>query len=155
MMDNIRDDIIYANVLYPNDVKEVYQKAKDNFLKGYSATSSDGRHFKWNYRLSKAETINDDIVYLNEDVKAAVTSTTIDTNKENSVDKKLSDNVSLVKDKITALKNQVTALSSTVANLTSESKTKDEKIKSLQDENKDLKEKIKSLESDIAEIVNL
>lgn len=155
MMDNIRDDIIYANVLYPNDVKEVYQKAKDNFLKGYSATSSDGRHFKWNYRLSKAETINDEIVYLNEDVKAAVISTAIDTSKEHLEDKKLSGNVSLVKDKITSLKNQITALSSTVAKLTSDSTIKDEKIKSLQDENKDLKEKIKSLESDITEIVNL
>lgn len=151
----IKNDIIYANVLYPNDVKEVYQKAKDNFLKGYSASSSDGRHFKWNFRLSKAEVVSDEVVYFDESKKEEKVVDAIITTTIQEKPKALSDNVSLVKNKINSYKTQIEALSSTVAGLTSEVAKKDDEIKSLKLANDELKSKIKSLESDIQEIANL
>lgn len=148
----IRDGILYASVSYPKDIKEVHTQAIKDGLKGYSVHTEDGRFFKWNDALSKAEIINQQVYYFNENNTKAEA---ITSNKESS-------NVKAVRDKINSLKNENVALSTTVATLTSDKQRlekqvadKDTIITQLKNQVAVLEADKTRLQSEIDEIVNL
>lgn len=154
----IENGIIYSEVTYPKDVKEIYQQAKAQSLRGYSAKSVDGRFFKWNPALNKAEVTGADVIYF-DGTKNNVILAVEEKKKEEAPVVKDSQRVANFRDKIQNYKNQVEALSASLASsntkvveLEKQLADRDAEIEQLKAENKELNAEFEALQNDLEEL---
>lgn len=155
----VLNNVVYGSVIYPKDVKEIYQYAKANFLDGYSAQAEDGRHFRWVESLNKPEVTDTEIVLFEK--KSTEDKAIVSVAETPSLSVKIEDNVSEssnvknIKQKLINYRNKVADLEKDKQELTKSLATKEAELDALKKDIKNLKEVNLRLQADIDEIAAL
>lgn len=151
----VNNNVVYTQVQYPKDVEKVYDYAINYSLKGYSAYTQDGRYFKWNPQLNKAEVTQDEIVVLIPDTDG----TTVAKTETVSTPSK---SVQAIKEKINTLKKEIESLNTTVSSLSNQIAEKDKLVKEKENTIQSLQKQLEmeiakstQLQADIDEIMKL